>query len=275
MQSSDQPPDPMAEILKESLTPAATATAAAAAAAVKDDKILPRPELPSLKTRFPEHETGVRIKPTWQETVMGFGKNDSWKVKCEAHVRSVLKNSVPVKLLTEALSSVGCEFDISRHIACEQCDESVGGGFDTKNLQIVICQNVSTTEGKVTSVLAHEMIHAFDYCRMNADFTNVDHVACSEIRASTLTHCSFLSALFQGAVTPWDFTNKHQDCVKIKATESTMSALNVPFEVALAAVEKVFPRCYADREPFGRIPRRNSRDVDKSYYERFYYGYGS
>ena len=55
--------------------------------------------------------------------------------------------------------------------------------------------------------------------------------------------------------------------MKIKATESVMSAKGLPLEQALASVEKVFPKCYADLEPFGLVPRRNSRDCNKVLYQ--------
>lgn len=50
----------------------------------------------------------------------------------------------------------------------------------------------------VQGVLAHEMIHMFDYCRNDLNFKNMEHLACSEIRAANLTHCSFVSAWSQG-----------------------------------------------------------------------------
>lgn len=61
-----------------------------------------------------------------------------------------------------------------------------------------MCQNVSTRKGMVQGVLAHEMIHMFDYCRNDLNFKNMEHLACSEIRAANLTHCSFVSAWSQG-----------------------------------------------------------------------------
>lgn len=75
-------------------------------AVVTDVKTVVKPEA-SPKTRFPEHLSGQRVKPTWKETIYGFGKHNSWKIKCEHHVVSVLRNSAPVKLLSEALKSVG------------------------------------------------------------------------------------------------------------------------------------------------------------------------
>ena len=30
-------------------------------------------------------------------------------------------------------------------------------------------------------VLTHELIHAFDHCRAHVDWSNIDHLACSEV----------------------------------------------------------------------------------------------
>lgn len=50
----------------------------------------------------------------------------------------------------------------------------------------------------VRGVLLHEMIHMFDYCRNTLDVKNIHHLACTEIRAANLAHCSFVSSLLQG-----------------------------------------------------------------------------
>jgi len=42
---------------------------------------------------------------------------------------------------------------------------------------------------------------------------------------------------------------------------------------ARSVVDRVFSRCYADREPFGRIPRWNSRDAERMLAEGRLYGY--
>jgi len=62
----------------------------------------------------------------------------------------------------------------------------------------------------VHGVLTHEMIHMFDYCNNDMDFRNVDHLACTEIRAANLAHCSFLSAMFQGDASPFNVKEAHQ-----------------------------------------------------------------
>lgn len=126
---------------------------------------------------------------------------------------------------------------------------------------------------QVQGVLTHEMIHMFDYCRNNLDFKNIDHLACTEIRAANLTHCSFLSSWSQGDSSPINIRATHQDCVKTKALMSVLAVRNVTKDEAIDAVERVFPRCYADLEPIGRRIRRNSPDIKKAYLEGPMYGY--
>lgn len=76
--------------------------------------------------------------------------------------------------------------------------------------QIVICQNNSKNQGIIQGILTHEMIHMYDYCNNKVDFKNIDHLACTEIRAANLTHCSYLSSLFQGDVGLFSIKAKHQ-----------------------------------------------------------------
>jgi mitochondrial inner membrane protease ATP23 len=195
------------------------------------------------------------------------------KLKCEQNVFKCIKNSPLVKLMMGALKSSGCEIDIRRHISCEMCHESVSGGYDPVLNQVVVCQNIAKSEGMVQGVLAHEFIHMFDYCRNDLDFKNIEHLACTEIRAANLTHCSFLSAVSQGDSSFFNIKGTHQNCVKSKALASVLAVRKVTPNEAIDAIERVFPRCYNDLEPIGRRLRRNSNDMHKAYMEAPIYGY--
>lgn len=109
--------------------------------------------------------------------------------------------------------------DLRRHISCEICDESVTGGYDPEMNQIVVCQNTSKNRGFVQGVLTHEMIHMFDYCTNKLDFKNVEHLACTEIRAANLAHCSFLGAYAQTDADFFNIKKRHQvnKLLRIKA----------------------------------------------------------
>lgn len=222
---------------------------------------------------YPERR-GEKYKPTWTKILFrGEGKEQQDKLRCEEHVYYCVKKSPIVKLMLGALKSSGCAVNIRRHIACEVCDPCVTGGYDPVLNQVVVCQNVAVNKGMVQGVLTHEMIHMFDYCRNNLDFKNIDHLACTEIRAANLTHCSFLSAWNQGDASPFRIQRQHQECVKSKAMYSVMAVRTVTEEAARAAVNRVFSRCYNDLEPIGRRIRRKSLDMEKAFMEAPLYGY--
>lgn len=195
------------------------------------------------------------------------------KKNCEANVIQCVKNSPLVKLMMAAIKSSGCEIDIGRHISCEVCDNKITGGYDPHLNQVIICQNTATTRNKVQSTLSHEMVHMFDYCRNNMNLHNIDHLACTEIRAANLCHCSFLGAVTRGKASFINVKQTHQECVKDKAVRSIMALKNLSKDEATAAVLRVFTKCYNDLEPVGRRLRRNSLDMEKAYYEGPLYGY--
>lgn len=201
------------------------------------------------------------------------GRENIDQLRCERNVYKCIKRSPLVKLMMGALRRSGCPVDIRRHIACEECSPTVSGGYDPGLNQIVVCQNVATSEGLIQGVLTHEMIHMFDYCTNDLDFKNVDHLACTEIRAANLTHCSFVSALLQGDISLFNIKESHQLCVKNKALQSILAVRKVSKLDAIDAVERVFPKCYSDLEPIGRRLRRGSDDMHKAYAESIYYGY--
>ncbi|XP_050420125.1 mitochondrial inner membrane protease ATP23 homolog [Adelges cooleyi] len=213
-------------------------------------------------------------KPSVKEVLFkGRGNENIEQVKCEGKVKHCLKNSPLVKIMLSALKKSGCEVNPSRHIACELCDTTVHGGYDPILNQVVICQNTAITKGTVQGVLTHELIHMFDYCTRKLDFRNIEHLACTEIRAANLTHCGIVSSMLEGHSSMFNFRKKHQDCVKYKATVSVLAVRNVTYEEAKAAVEKVFDKCYADLEPIGRRIKGKKIDYDLAYAEAFLMGF--
>ncbi|CAO1367639.1 unnamed protein product [Diamesa hyperborea] len=222
---------------------------------------------------YPERR-GEKKKLSWGKVMLGMEGTESIdKFKCENNVVKCVMNSPLIKLMMGALKSSGCEIDIRRHISCEICDHSVSGGYDPILNQVIVCQNIAKSEGMVQGVMAHEFIHMFDYCRNDLDFKNIDHLACTEIRAANLTHCSFMSAWSQGDASPFNIKAAHQNCVKTKALASVLAVRKVTNDEAIDAIERVFPKCYADLEPIGRRLRRNSTDMHKAYLEGPLFGY--
>lgn len=51
--------------------------------------------------------------------------------------------------------------------------------------QVILCHNRLQHEREVELAVAHELIHAYDFCRAsNLDLTNCHHHACTEVRGS-------------------------------------------------------------------------------------------
>jgi len=220
---------------------------------------------------FPER-LGDTKKTSWSDIFWSAGP-DADRKKCENRVWNVAKTSPMVKIMMSALESSGCPVDLSRHVACEVCDSSVTGGYDVQNNQIVICQNTCKSESLVNGVLTHEMIHMFDFCRHDLDFKNIEHLACTEVRAANLTHCSFITSLSHGASTVGHVAKSHEECVKVKAAWSVVAAHKVDIAEARKVVDRVFPQCNKDLEPIGRRVRRGSIDPVLAMYEKHHYGY--
>lgn len=74
----------------------------------------------------------------------------------------------------------------------------------------MICQNTATSKGTIQGVLTHELIHMFDSCTRKLDFKNIEHLACTEIRAANLTHCGLVSSMLEGHSSLFNFKKKHQ-----------------------------------------------------------------
>ncbi|XP_031618816.1 mitochondrial inner membrane protease ATP23 homolog [Contarinia nasturtii] len=222
---------------------------------------------------YPERKKNFELS-LFKAVTMEQGRESYDKVRCEKNVFFCAQKSPLVKTMMGALRSAGCPFDLTRHISCETCDESVTGGYDPETNQIVICQNTARDRGFVQGILTHEMIHMFDYCLNNLDFKNVEHLACTEIRAANLAHCSFLGAYMQDDADFFNIRKKHQDCVKTKALYSVLAVRrDLSKAEAIKIIEKVFPKCYADLEPIGRRIRSGSADPEHAYAESKYYGY--
>ncbi|KAM3859228.1 mitochondrial inner membrane protease ATP23 homolog [Diretmus argenteus] len=155
----------------------------------------------------------------------------------------------------DSSSSSGSRSPVSkdRHFSCEDCDGTVSGGFDAAVSQIVLCQNNIHQQSHMNRVVTHELIHAFDHCRAHVDwFDNFRHLACSEIRAASLSgDCSFSS---EAARLNFGLKQHHQECVRGRALRSILAVRKIDTAEAEKIVVEVFDTCFNDHAPFGRIP---------------------
>ena len=115
-----------------------------------------------------------------------------------------------IKLLMGALKKAGCPVNLRRHIVCEECSTLVTGGYDQEFNQIVLCQNTMKGRRMPEVTLVHELIHMYDHCTKEMDLKNLEHLACTEIRAANIAHCSFLSSFFLGGSSLFSIKDTHQ-----------------------------------------------------------------
>ncbi|CAG5125429.1 unnamed protein product [Candidula unifasciata] len=201
-------------------------------------------------------------------------REDVHHFKCETHVRSCMESNPKVKLLAGALESYGCPVDVKRHISCETCIRGVSGGFDPKSMQVVLCQNTIQNRDICCNIIGHELLHAFDFCRAKVDFTNLRHLACTEIRAANMFHCSLGASFASGEASFFNIKERHQLCVKNKALQSIRLVRNVTELEAMTVVDEVFDKCYNDTEPIGRRCFKNTGRAKRALEEsRNYYDF--
>ena len=93
----------------------------------------------------------------------------------------------------------------------------------------------------------------YDYCVADLDLGNVEHLACTEVRAANLAHCKTgLSAALHDGGSWGGWRREQEECVRNRAVLSVRTISKVGVEEADNAVRKVFERCYGDLEPVGR-----------------------
>ncbi|XP_062505608.1 mitochondrial inner membrane protease ATP23 homolog isoform X2 [Corticium candelabrum] len=145
------------------------------------------------------------------------------------------------------------EVNMKRHLVCEPCSGRVLGGFDHRRQQIVLCENTIYSETCMSEVLTHELIHAYDFCRYNTNFSDVKHLACSEIRAANLSgDCFFWKENFGRFKFGW---KKHQQaCVRERAVNSILCVKDIEKSEAENVVDSVFASCFYNTEPFEHVP---------------------
>ncbi|UJR15484.1 hypothetical protein I4U23_002427 [Adineta vaga] len=175
---------------------------------------------------------------------------------CFQQAHHCITSNQSIRRLLEALAFHGCPFDFNRHLSCETTDQHIRGGFDQSVCQIVLYpENLHSTD-ELCTIFEHELIHAFDYCRAKIDFTNPYHLACTEIRAASLTDQCSLFNHFSTSSRPFFIKNQHTTCVKNRTQESMEICNDLPRRELDRIINDVFLRCYNDTEPFDRSGRR-------------------
>ena len=179
-------------------------------------------------------------------------------------LEKVLINNEKALKLLDSIEKIGCKLPDSffKLQACPP-DKNMSGGFlvytgeknGKYNPAVVLCTDRKIDRTTFENTVVHELIHAYDQCRIKLDWKNCLHHACTEIRASSLSgECSFYEELSRGK---FALSAGHQECVKRRAKLSLKMNPGCS-EITEDAVNAAFTSCYKDTAPFhynnGKIP---------------------
>jgi len=173
--------------------------------------------------------------------------------QCNEYKDWLLRYSPSVRFMQEQIQRIGGNIN-QNNIVCDECNEMKSGGFHPE-LGILLCQNKLQSQSHAEDTLTHELVHAYDHCRFDVDWSDLRHHACSEIRASTLSgECRMMNEFLKHG--HMKFGRGHQDCVRRRATLSVMGNPNCKNrEMAENVVNQVFEHCFNDTRPFDEIYR--------------------
>lgn len=186
-----------------------------------------------------------------QELPVTEDRDDPNYASCTQMLNASVAHCSRVKTLLKALAARSCP---APPMACFRCDDAHGGGYHVST-GVVACQGRIQTQSLMDEVLTHELIHAYDECRVaRIDWSNLRHHACSEIRAASLSgDCGFWNELQRGNVVGRGkaFKNQHAECVRRRAALSVaMNPACKSKEEAEAVVQETFHVCMKEWDPF-------------------------
>eukprot|EP01094_Clydonella_sp_ATCC50884_P018886 TRINITY_DN3580_c0_g3_i1.p1 TRINITY_DN3580_c0_g3~~TRINITY_DN3580_c0_g3_i1.p1 ORF type:complete len:287 (+),score=68.23 TRINITY_DN3580_c0_g3_i1:140-1000(+) len=142
-----------------------------------------------------------------------------------------------------------------RFIQCRHCPDNSSRAYFAPGHGVVVCENhLPEHDTFLQETIVHELVHAFDYCKYEIDPSNCDHIACTEIRAATLSgECKFSRELFQRGIVGLD-GGHFEACVKRRAELSLQQHPRCEGNRAGAAVHRAWERCHKDYAPWHFIP---------------------
>lgn len=197
------------------------------------------------------------------------------KVRCEEYLTKVLSHA-HINFVRLRMGDLGCdtfndgEGKRNFEFSCEPCQKAAEGDAsapapaqhlglftvnpETNKKKIFICEENFSEEAAgrmgtsaVRRTVLHELIHAYDYCRVKFDLNNCDQLACTEVRAAMLSgDCTFVS---EATRMNFGIAGQGAVCAKRRAILS-LEANPVCQPTAKEAVDRVFDKCHKDTAPF-------------------------
>jgi inner membrane protease ATP23 len=161
-----------------------------------------------------------------------------------------------VHALLKKIEGRGCRL-AAEPIVCEDIfgGSPAVGAFDAERRAVVMNHAVPDAfmnQAEWTRTIAHELVHAYDYCRVELDPGNCRQLACTEIRAANLSgDCNFMVEVERTKGRPLLAMGGHQRrCVARRAEKSIAMQPACAGADVKKVVDDVFVACYADTSPF-------------------------
>ena len=152
-------------------------------------------------------------------------QEDNQNEGCKKALELAVTSNKTIQKMIESIENLGCKLP-ENFFACRPCDENISGGLLTNSAkakdykpQVILCQNRWLESETFENTIIHELVHAYDACRVKAfDASKCLEHACTEIRASAMSgECGLLHEMARGNIA---LTNGHNACVKRRATIS-------------------------------------------------------
>ncbi len=159
--------------------------------------------------------------------------------------------------LLHALESRACAL-ASPAVLCEDVfgGAAAVGAYDASRRAVVMNPAVPPrylTQHQWTRGIAHELIHAYDDCRVDMRQEAPRHMACTEIRAANLSgDCDFSDELRRTGFR-LRVAGLQRECVRKRTLQSLRmhaAAAHMDDAAINDVIDGVFAPCYADTAPF-------------------------
>jgi len=162
-----------------------------------------------------------------------------------------------VSAMLRKLEARGCQMSVEP-VVCDDIFEGVAaiGAYDSARKAVVMNPAVPErylTQHQWSRGITHELVHAYDDCRVDLEPGNVRHMACTEIRAANLSgDCDFSDELRRSGFR-FEIGGLQQKCVRKRTLQSlkmhsACEGMTVP--AIESVIDDVFSACYKDTAPF-------------------------
>lgn len=144
-------------------------------------------------------------------------------------------------------------------VVCEDIFEGASaiGAYDAVGKRVVMNPSVPDrylNQHQFSRGIAHELIHAYDDCRVDMKQDNPRHMACTEIRAANLSgDCDYSDEIKRSGFLRFELGGLQQKCVKKRTLQSLkmhQACVGMTPAQIEGVIEDVWEPCYKDTAPF-------------------------